>query len=641
MEDDLSRFSLFVYVSNSPSHLTERELWNICGKVGTLADVYIAKRKNHLGKMFAFCRYIKVSNSKNLIDSLSNVWIGKLRLHANVARFDRNIKSVKPSHDGQKDANIAQTNKVHEGSAKNLDTNNTTFAFVLNVGRRNTNVTADLHPTIVLDEACFMECGFSCSLMGKIKDINALPNLYLILSNEGFENVTVTHLGGMWVLLDMASTTTKDKIHKHVGEIIDVDEPECMTLSFKKLCVKVKSHVTINDKVKVIVKGEVFWIHIKELEPWIPKFTEVKDDDSSSEDEIDGEDKVNQSDSVMDNDDEVDHMSEASCMNEYGNDRMPKKAPSVNEQAASVNSDDPFGIYMILKRDITKVASESVDPQFPPGFTPDVAEVNVVEDANPIPINVAEVNDVPNNNKGSATSGYNGIPKLKSGGSLLEVMDEMIKVGQIMGYNMDGYMHNIEAIIGAQGDEAKMETMDLVSIKALWGNSSFDYVFSPSVGFSGGILCVWDPSIFIKVSHTISDYFVAIRGNWIASSTKLRIISVYAPQELTEKRELWDFLHRMIDSWDGDCILMGDFNEVRTEHERVLQTEFKNFTRGVNAFMEIAMLKMLISRTVNERTDGELMDGYLEPIKKAFIRPPKNSVTMIKTGAMRLAVASA
>ncbi|GKB04788.1 hypothetical protein Tco_0832983 [Tanacetum coccineum] len=332
-------------------------------------------------------RIYVVSNSKNLINSLSNIWIGKLQLYANVAR-------------------------------------------------RNTNVTANLHPAIVLDEACFMECDFSSSLMGKIKDINALPNVYLILSNEGFENVIVTHLGEMWVLLDMSSIATKDKIHKHVGigswftelkpacnsfvsderitwisieglpittmtrntcdkivsswgEIIDVDEPECMTLSFKKLCVKVKSHVTINDKVKVIVKGEVFWIHIKELEPWVPKFTKVKDDDSSSENEIDGEDNVNQSDSVMDNDDEVDYVSESSCMNEYGNDRMPKKAPSVNEHATSVKSDDPFGIYKILKRDITKVASESVDPQFPPGFTPDVVEVNFVEDANPIPVNVA------------------------------------------------------------------------------------------------------------------------------------------------------------------------------------------------------------------------------------------------------------
>ena len=50
--DDLVKISLSVYVSNFSTHLTMRELWNICGKVGTVADVYIAKRKNKFGQMF-------------------------------------------------------------------------------------------------------------------------------------------------------------------------------------------------------------------------------------------------------------------------------------------------------------------------------------------------------------------------------------------------------------------------------------------------------------------------------------------------------------------------------------------------------------------------------------------------------------
>ncbi|GJX21587.1 RNA-directed DNA polymerase, eukaryota, reverse transcriptase zinc-binding domain protein [Tanacetum coccineum] len=57
-------------------------------------------------------------------------------------------------------------------------------------------------------------------------------------------------------------------------------------------------------------------------------------------------------------------------------------------------------------------------------------------------------------------------------------------------------------------------------------------------------------------------------GTWIPSSTKLLVISVYAPQDLTERRMLWDFIHHLIDSWDGECVLLGDFNEVRFEHER-------------------------------------------------------------------------
>ncbi|GKD65806.1 reverse transcriptase domain, reverse transcriptase zinc-binding domain protein, partial [Tanacetum coccineum] len=107
--EDLAKISSTVYVSNFPFHLTVRELWQICGKKGTLVDVYIAKHKNKLGQMFAFCRFITVSNQEVLINSLSNIWIGKLRLHANMARFDRKA-GVKSFHAGVKIAKSAHSN---------------------------------------------------------------------------------------------------------------------------------------------------------------------------------------------------------------------------------------------------------------------------------------------------------------------------------------------------------------------------------------------------------------------------------------------------------------------------------------------------------------------------------------------------
>ncbi|GKG03631.1 hypothetical protein Tco_0311267, partial [Tanacetum coccineum] len=39
----------------------------------------------------------------------------------------------------------------------------------------------------------------------------------------------------------------------------------------------------------------------------------------------------------------------------------------------------------------------------------------------------------------------------KEGGSILDVMEEIIMVGQTMGYNMEGCAINIEDIIGLQG----------------------------------------------------------------------------------------------------------------------------------------------------------------------------------------------
>ena len=41
----------------------------------------------------------------------------------------------------------------------------------------------------------------------------------------------------------------------------------------------------------------------------------------------------------------------------------------------------------------------------------------------------------------------------RNGGSLLTVMEELIKAGQTMGYNMKGCMKNIEEIIELQGVE--------------------------------------------------------------------------------------------------------------------------------------------------------------------------------------------
>ncbi|GJT84115.1 hypothetical protein Tco_1058457 [Tanacetum coccineum] len=45
-----------------------------------------------------------------------------------------------------------------------------------------------------------------------------------------------------------------------------------------------------------------------------------------------------------------------------------------------------------------------------------------------------------------------------------------------------------------------------------------------------------EPNLFVKDNVTSFDNFLAVMGTWIPSSSKLLIISVYAPQDLTEKR---------------------------------------------------------------------------------------------------------
>nr|GFA86543.1 RNA-directed DNA polymerase, eukaryota [Tanacetum cinerariifolium] len=461
---------------------------------------------------------------------------------------------------------------------------NKSFAPVLNIGRGNPTKVIDSSPAIVLDDECLMERDFSCSLMGKIKDINALPNLYLILSNEGFENVKLTHLGSLCVLLEMDLIKTKEKVFKHVGvgswfsrlqpacdsfvyderiiwisiegfpikamtrntfdkivaswgELADVEDSESTTISYKRLCVKVKSNVTINDTIKVIVKGKISWIRVKELEPWSPNFIKEKDDSSQSDDESVGDEKENNSENFindfkLDNEKELDKVLETSFMRKT--DMVYNQASKCSKQP--LNSDDPFVIYNILKKN----------------------------------------ND--------ASLGYKA------------------KKGWIQELNTK---HRV-SFVAIQ--ETKMENIDLFSIKTLWGNFAFDYVFSPSVGYPGGILCAWDPNLFHKDNSIVSDSFVAIKGTWIPLATKILIIYVYALQGLNDKRMLWELLGHMIDTWDGECVLFGDFNEVHSIKERHSTVFNVNGANAFNNFISMAGILTLFPSLSALYLDRHLSD---------------------------------
>nr|GEX54670.1 RNA-directed DNA polymerase, eukaryota [Tanacetum cinerariifolium] len=106
-----------------------------------------------------------------------------------------------------------------------------------------------------------------------------------------------------------------------------------------------------------------------------------------------------------------------------------------------------------------------------------------------------------------------------NGGSILEVLDNMIRVGQSMGYAIE----------------------------------------SDLAGSSGEILCVWEATIF-KNS-------IAIYETWISNNSKVLIVVIYAPQSLSHKRVLWDYISSLIARWNGETIVMGDFNEVRSIDE--------------------------------------------------------------------------
>ncbi|GJY65325.1 RNA-directed DNA polymerase, eukaryota [Tanacetum coccineum] len=536
------------------------------------------------------------TNLDRLIGNLCTIWMGRLHLHANPVRFHRDPK-VSP----------AQQSKGMEGLSNN------SFASVLKTGSQNPKSVYDPSPAIVLDDSCVVDKDMSGALMGKIKDINALPNLYTLLENEGFEKVNLTYLGGFWVLIDTGSSKSKEnkclpiktwthkafaKIVSPWGSLSEVEDEDDSSLPYKKLCVITKPNILIDNRIKVIVKGCVYWVRVKELEVWSPDFNNYLSDNDTDKDVSDDE-NMNQGSGKnglnceSDKDNDVDHVSESNCMKDYG----AASENSGKSKDAKYSSEDPFRIYDILNRKPDNSESKSDDPTFPPGFTP-ADETDNLAGAKDDSID-KPMGDLQSNKEGRCSSncGNNRIMNIKPGGRISVFKMNILSLN-IQGLGQSAKKEWIQEINRKHKvnfitiQETKMENIGLFTVKALWGSLSFDFVFSPSVGSSGGILCVWDPNMFIKDNVSISDSFVAIRGTWVPNSTKLLIVSVYAPQEVSERRLLWEYIGHLIEQWDGECVILGDFNEVRTVQER-FGTVFNAL--GANAFNHFIASASLLS----------------------------------------------
>nr|GEU65775.1 probable LRR receptor-like serine/threonine-protein kinase At1g06840 isoform X2 [Tanacetum cinerariifolium] len=89
-----------------------------------------------------------------------------------------------------------------------------------------------------------------------------------------------------------------------------------------------------------------------------------------------------------------------------------------------------------------------------------------------------------------------------------------------------------------------------------------------AVGNSDGILCVGEANVFKNDYATISDNFVAIYGTWLSSNSKILFVAVYAPHQASCKRVLWEHVSTLIGRWNGETIILGDFNEVCSIDER-------------------------------------------------------------------------
>nr|GEW95992.1 RNA-directed DNA polymerase, eukaryota [Tanacetum cinerariifolium] len=368
--DHTRLISKSIFITNFPEVTSSKDLWNLCQSYGTVVDVFIPYHTSKAGKRFTFVRFSKVNNVDRLVENLCTLWIGRMHLQANVARFER--PPIQSSHLPQQSKRAAPVAISFASAVK---------------GIQPTYVQPFSVPALVLDDSCLV---------------------------------------------------TRDLEYFVMGEL------------------------------KIIVKGKVFRIRAKELFVWSPFFKEIPEmvyypDDESVKEDVDNkveDGSLNKVEDESDTDTDVvfdtyfgDNTAEQDCVNEV--DQLTKDKEV---------SHDPLNIYDLLNKGNKDTGNSGVKSSilYPPGFTPDKV-VHAQEDQD------ARGEDVMQSNSRSddcnsqvfeemkkpevclSSYGRDSRALRKKGGSILDVIDEMIKVGQIMGFTMEGCTLDMEKIIGSQG----------------------------------------------------------------------------------------------------------------------------------------------------------------------------------------------
>nr|GEW91193.1 RNA-directed DNA polymerase, eukaryota, reverse transcriptase zinc-binding domain protein [Tanacetum cinerariifolium] len=296
----------------------------------------------------------------------------------------------------------------------------------------------------------------------------------------------------------------------------------------------------------------------KEVNGWNPEFKEEEEcqtdfeDGSLDEDSI-GENEVSNKNAKFDVESDVEEIPETVFEQEQvvpielhfnieGTNGGTNDKDGSNDGMNGKQSKDPFNIYDLLKKqqdkDKESVLSEDV-LKYPPGFTP---KEHFDVSLNLVGSECGEVNKESKHEKiydlDSATKICNEASILKEdvetstcrahfsktkilGGSIIQVMEDLIKIGQVMGYKMEGCSRIIE-------EETKIENGDVNDIKLCWG------------GF--------------------------------------------------RKKMLWEYLNHVIDTWNGEVVIMGDFNKVQSREERYGTTFNKRGADVFNSFISLGGL---------------------------------------------------
>ena len=144
----------------------------------------------------------------------------------------------------------------------------------------------------------------------------------------------------------------------------------------------------------------------------------------------------------------------------------------------------------------------------------------------------------------------------------------------VRGLNSDKKLLALSNAISVSGcaivclQETKKPLVDLAFIKSCCPKRFDKFAFVPSRGASGGILIIWNNSVFSGDVVISNDFVLGVKFSSTISAQSWSLYNVYGPCTGPAREDFIQWMYDMDIRSNDDCLLLGDFNFIRGPDNR-------------------------------------------------------------------------
>lgn len=191
-----------LFVNNLPDRCSGADLAAVLRGMGTIFDIYIARKRNKEGKRFGFVSFLDVKDCKELLKTLSSVRLGDFKLKFNIARFVLEEGEIDQS---KRDVRKTRPSKT-AGKGPSLKPFVFTWVEVNNMSFKEASTGESMGKMVTVDDSVeAFRSMHGRTIYVRLKSLEVLKNIRSTLREMKLQEGFVRYIGGLSILVEFQS----------------------------------------------------------------------------------------------------------------------------------------------------------------------------------------------------------------------------------------------------------------------------------------------------------------------------------------------------------------------------------------------------------------------------------------------------